>query len=497
MSPGSRRQQVEAGGHGDRPPAAGSPGLISRVNSAAGPRRSASSDLVQQRGRVGGRPRVSATKARCAGRRPLQRRQQHGIVGQRRFRRGTDRRRISTPAGTMASSPRAFAAASAGVIRLFRISRSGPNGERNGMLASRRSTSSGGFPCSHAASAARAASLGSVQPSPTGARPRGSSPVPGRRVTEALPHRPRGRHRPGAAGLTQLSAVCLRFLVLALADQAGQVEHRLADRRAKRQSVLEDHGGFFEHALIGQSPGATGIGVPKMTGPFRTLVLPDQLLEDFHGLLEAARAQCLPAPIRQNVRRGDPGCTALLAVASWRSPPCQGIGARCRCRVRVDGEATTIGAAAAERGGIFAPSGGRCKTGELSMAESLLILRRASTHPTRVTQDNRVKPENISLPCGSGRPAVDETEFLAPRDQGYIRHSRASGNPVFADGARRTARVPAFRGNDETARTAAWHSVSGAKHPHHIMHDAVRWRLAHTPGLGTEAASRRQGPETE
>ena len=124
-----------------------------------------------------------------------------------------------------------------------------------------------------------------------------------------------------------------RFLVLALANQPGQVEHRLADRPVRRHGVLQNHRGFLEHALVGQGVGAADIGIGETLFPLRPRVLPGQLLEDLHRLLEAPLAQCLSASTVQDVQRSREGC-----AARWRflhgDPLVPGIGARCRCRAR-------------------------------------------------------------------------------------------------------------------------------------------------------------------
>ena len=122
-----------------------------------------------------------------------------------------------------------------------------------------------------------------------------------------------GRFGGGAAAL--LRDPC-GFLVLALADQAVEIEHRLAHHSFRREGVFKNNGGFLEHALVGQSAGASGVGVGEALAPFWPRFLAGQLLEGLDRVLEAAEPHELGATLGEFSPRGQ----------RWR--PMYGLGHR-------------------------------------------------------------------------------------------------------------------------------------------------------------------------
>jgi hypothetical protein len=97
------------------------------------------------------------------------------------------------------------------------------------------------------------------------------------------------------------------FLLLAVADQTGQVQvwipPRTAGRTPNDHRVLQDHGRLFEHALPRQVAGAATISVGKRLLPFRPRLQPNCLLEQFNRLLEPLPPQGIKAPFGQDVGR--------------------------------------------------------------------------------------------------------------------------------------------------------------------------------------------------
>ena len=113
----------------------------------------------------------------------------------------------------------------------------------------------------------------------------------------------------------------LRLLVLALANQGGQIEQWLTHHAVSGPGILQDHRGFLEHALLGQCVRATRIGIGKAFGPFRPPVLPGQLLENLHRFLKAAYSQRLSAPVGQDFHRSRRKSSAPIAAFSSSQLP--------------------------------------------------------------------------------------------------------------------------------------------------------------------------------
>ena len=283
----------------------GSPGLTSRVNSAAGPRRLGLDDLVQQRGR--GRRQAADFGHEGPLRRaqdiPL-REQDGGIVCQRRLRRraGSGEHRPRRDHGEQAVG---FPRGVRGRDQAFQDQSQRPEWRAQRNPGEQMIDLIGRFPLEPCREC-RSCRVVRVAPW-SAARHLGPRRHGERQGCCQFGHAAGvGRRQP----FDQPERRLCRFLVLALANQPGQVEHRLADGPVRRQGVLQNHRGFLEHALVGQGVGAADIGIGEAMGPLRSRVLPGQLLEDLHRLLEAPLAQCLSASIGKDVQRSREGCSA-------------------------------------------------------------------------------------------------------------------------------------------------------------------------------------------
>ena len=123
------------------------------------------------------------------------------------------------------------------------------------MPPSSRSTSSAGLPWSHARIASRAGRVCSARIVPPGGPASGA--VGAGNASDSAAAMSAQRAASGAGSRAMLArAVPQGLLVLALPDQAGQIEQRLANRSIGCKRVVEDdRGSFLEHALFGQDAG--------------------------------------------------------------------------------------------------------------------------------------------------------------------------------------------------------------------------------------------------